>query len=450
MINGHLPVLVRLGRWFALFLGVQLAALGAVYAEEIQDQWSGVERVYAVGDVHGDYDGYLKVLKDAGVVNRRGNWSAGAAHLVQVGDVPDRGPSTDKIIRHLMKLEKQALKAGGRVHALIGNHEAMNMLGDLRYVHPGEYKALRSRNARDLRNGYYQRVVAYLQAREDAPEIDDGFRDQWMQAHPLGFVEHRQLWSANGEFGAWVLEHTVVIRINDTLFLHGGLGPSYAETSLREINERARSELANPAAYEDKLVEDDDGPLWHRGLSDPRGEEPAYLAPLLERHGVRRIVVGHTPGFGTVVPRLDAQVLVIDSGISAHYGGYQASLLIEGEDLYTLQGEERIPLPRTEEESLGYLRTMAERRTNSDNLRALIDFRERQLSALEEPVAAGADEAGEQAGERGDGLGDGLGDGPGDGLSESPEGSGSTEQDGGRQSAVDHRRQQLSGSAEGP
>ncbi|MEM1146069.1 MAG: metallophosphoesterase, partial [Pseudomonadota bacterium] len=157
-------------------------------AADLQDEWSGVERVVTVGDVHGDYDGYINVLKDAGIVNRRGKWVAGETHLVQIGDVSDRGPDTAKIIRHLKKLEKQARKAGGYVHALIGNHEAMNMLGDLRYVHPGEYEALKSRKAKALRDAYYRQVVAYLEAQENGPIIDEAFETRWMEEHPLGYV----------------------------------------------------------------------------------------------------------------------------------------------------------------------------------------------------------------------------------------------------------------------
>ncbi len=32
-----------------------------------QDTWNGVDRVVAVGDIHGDYEQYLAVLKSAGL-----------------------------------------------------------------------------------------------------------------------------------------------------------------------------------------------------------------------------------------------------------------------------------------------------------------------------------------------------------------------------------------------
>jgi hypothetical protein len=101
--------------------------------------WTGVDRIVAVGDVHGDYQQFVTVLRSASVIDERDTWIGGATHLVQTGDIPDRGPDTRKIFELLQRLEKQAKKDKGMVHALIGNHEAMNVYGDLRYVTPEEY-----------------------------------------------------------------------------------------------------------------------------------------------------------------------------------------------------------------------------------------------------------------------------------------------------------------------
>src|SRR5207248_1697127 len=107
--------------------------------ETEQDVWTGVERIVAVGDVHGDYEQFTGVLASAGLIDGHGDWTGGKTHLVQNGDIVDRGPDSRAVMDLLMKLEKQAAAAGGAVHALIGNHEAMNVYGDLRYVSPGEF-----------------------------------------------------------------------------------------------------------------------------------------------------------------------------------------------------------------------------------------------------------------------------------------------------------------------
>src|ERR1044072_163009 len=98
-------------------------------------------RIVAVGDLHGDYDAWEAIAQAAGLVDAKGNGSGGSTVLVQMGDVADRGPDSLKIIRQLMKLQREARSKGGQVIALVGNHEAMNMTRDLRYVHPGEYAA---------------------------------------------------------------------------------------------------------------------------------------------------------------------------------------------------------------------------------------------------------------------------------------------------------------------
>ena len=212
----------------ALLLATLWVSSGLSLAQAIQDDWQGVSRIVAIGDIHGDYQNYITVLKEAGVVNKRGKWAAGKTHVVQVGDIPDRGPDTLKIIEHLQKLEKQAKKAGGYLHLLIGNHEYMNIAGDLRYVHPGEYEAFETRQSKKIRNDYYAYVVKTLEAQRDRqatnesasaplPTIDDDFKSDWYAKHPLGFVEHRLAWQPGGKMAQWVSSHNTIIRINDVI-----------------------------------------------------------------------------------------------------------------------------------------------------------------------------------------------------------------------------------------
>lgn len=338
------------------------------------DQWQNIDRVVAVGDIHGDYDQFVAVLNNAEVINSRGNWNAGTTHLVQVGDLPDRGPDTHKIIELLKKLERQATRAGGRVHALIGNHEAMNMLGDLRYVHEGEYAALKSRQASQLRDSYYQRELAWL--RETQPELLIGpdHREQWEQRIPLGYVEHRIAWSASGDFGKWVLEHNAIIKIDRTLFVHGGIGPELLGRSIREINEQIRAELKAGETGIPGLAESEQGPLWYRGLaSNDEVSEAAHVDALLAFYDVDRIVIGHTPGYGTIVPRFAGKVLMIDTGISAYYGAHLASLLIEGDTLLNNQRGKVLTIPTGDTDPLPYFQQAAALEPDAVGLQSLIN-----------------------------------------------------------------------------
>src|SRR4029453_953757 len=138
----------------AVLLCLALAA-GPAGAQE----WDMAQRLVAVGDVHGDYGQLVTVLRDAGVVDAQDKWAFGKGQLVQTGDRVDRGPDSRKIMDFFMRLEKEAKKAGGAVFPLVGNHEVMNVLGDLRYVIPEEFAAFKSPDSQRLQDALLARVA---------------------------------------------------------------------------------------------------------------------------------------------------------------------------------------------------------------------------------------------------------------------------------------------------
>jgi hypothetical protein len=103
-----------------------------------------------VGVVQGDKDAFAAVLRMAGLIYDREQWSDGSAHLVQIGDVPPRGPHSRQSFDLRMRLEKEAAVAGGKVRFLIGNHDGGLVYGDLRNVHPEEYGEFRTASGRSL------------------------------------------------------------------------------------------------------------------------------------------------------------------------------------------------------------------------------------------------------------------------------------------------------------
>jgi hypothetical protein len=347
--------------FFCLFIAAALppAAPGAEWA------WSGVERIVAVGDLHGDYDQFVKVLQDAGVINNRLNWIGGKTHLVQLGDVPDRGPYPRKIMDLLMRLEKQARGAGGYVHALVGNHETMNVYGDLRYATAEEYAEFRNSDSEDQRQLYYAQVVEELrkQAKNDGNpiKIDSDFRKKWEAEHPLGWLEQRYAYGQHGQYGQWILSHSVVIKINDTLFVHGGISPKYADVSPEVVNETIRKELMDFSLLNGGITRDREGPLWYRGLAEGDEQELApHVETVLKNFGVQRIVIGHTPTMTTVIPRFGCKVILDDVGLSKVYGGPPACLVIENGKAYTLHRGKELEIPcDSGKELLEYLQSAA-------------------------------------------------------------------------------------------
>jgi len=140
-----------------------------------QCEWDHIERVVAIADVHGAYEQFLEILRVAGMIDADGHWSGGATHLVQLGDVLDRGPDSRKVLDFLRRLDREAQAAGGQLHALMGNHEVARMLGDLRLTTPGEYEAFASANSESVRDDYFKSLNTSI-----------GDREKLLKQTPLG------------------------------------------------------------------------------------------------------------------------------------------------------------------------------------------------------------------------------------------------------------------------
>lgn len=246
-------------------------------------------RVVAVGDLHGDLQQALVTLRLAGLVNGSGHWSGGSTTLVQTGDITDRGPDSRALIDLLQQLTAEAHQQGGRVVALLGNHEAMNLTGDWRYVHPGDVAAFGGAEAR--------RTALAL----DAP------------------------------YGAWLAERPAVARLADTIFVHGGVRAQVAEQGIEAINRRVRSGLRGGP---DAELLGPDGPLWFRGyVTEPESSACAELGQALQALDATRMVVGHTTRRdGRIQTRCGGKLHVIDIGIASTYGGNAGAWVLEAGD----------------------------------------------------------------------------------------------------------------------
>lgn len=350
------------------------------------------DRVIAIGDIHGDYENFIALLKSTGLVNEKLDWAAGETTLVQLGDQTDRGPDSRKVIDLLRRLAKQAKRADGQVIVLNGNHEVMNITGDLRYVHPGEYAAFKSRNSKRYQQSYYRQTLKTLKkaATNDEPFVEtDQFKREWSLQFPLGYVEHRYAWSPDGEYGKWALGNPLAVKINGTVFVHGGISLDYAALGIERINYTATKEIKDPELWgEGSIIDDADGPLWYRGwaLRDETPETEAELNTTLNRLGAKRMVMGHTPLLNSVVSRFGGKVLIADVGLSGYYGGANAALELWGDEAYALINGQRLALPTNFKETIDYL--MAARELVTDP--AKIDVYIAELTKQPESAAMGS------------------------------------------------------------
>jgi hypothetical protein len=311
-------------------------------------EWDAVDRIVAVGDVHGAYDRYVEILRIAGIIDTSDHWSGGRTHVVQLGDVVDRGDDSRKVLDLLRRLEREAHAAGGFVHMLLGNHEAARMLGDMRLTAAGEYAAFTKADSVSVRDKYVRALT--LPAGTD--------RDDVLRQTPPGLVELRQAFGRDGEYGRWLRQLPSVIKIDGLVFVHGGISPAVAALGCAAINDQIRRELTTDldktrASPLTSLVARADGPLWYRGLA----QEPETFAPqvmeVLAKLGARALIVAHTVSTtGRIATRFDGRVIQIDTGMQPAYvqGGRAAALDIRGAEASAIYVDRRdaIALPKRE------------------------------------------------------------------------------------------------------
>lgn len=347
----------------------------SAFAQTPQDTFENVKRVVAFGDIHGDYQVFAQLLRTAQLTNAKNSWIGGDTHLVLTGDYVDRGPDSAKVMDLVMDLEREAQKAGGQVHALLGNHEVMDIYGDLRYVTKEDYKGYQQPNSKELRDAQMQAALDGLKQNKTPPPDEAAWRKTYEDQHPLGWVEHRLAFLPSGKYGKWLREKNTIIKIDDMIFLHGGIGPKYATASRREINEKVRAELADSSKLAGGIANDgEDGPLWYRGMATNSENDAAMqvlVDQVLKTQQARHIVIGHTV-MPAILPRFGGKVIAIDVGLSKVMGGPPAFLLVEDSKFYAVHRERKLELPVNGESLQGYLRAAAALDPPNSPLRKLL------------------------------------------------------------------------------
>jgi len=369
-------------------LGACLPAVGGAAdaaGAHCDTAWScdGVVRIVAIGDVHGALAEYTSILRAAGILDGAGQWAGGESFLVSTGDLIDRGPESTAVIALLRRLEVEAQTAGGRVLVTLGNHEEMNLIGDLRYLVAADYAAFAAKER-----------AASEGAEAPATAAAAGGR------LPPGWLARQQAFSPDGDIGRWLLSRPLMVRVNGVLFTHGGLPPGLATSSLEAINtstlhrdlvdyattwhaligaglldadtdDAARVALARErlAAYagadRERLaalvatLERTDaspvlgiaGPLWYRGNAMCNSAfETDTVSSVLGRLGGSNVVIGHTITVTKrITTRMDGRVTMIDTGMLPEYQGQPSALVIEGDTRSVIYartpGERAVPEP---------------------------------------------------------------------------------------------------------
>ncbi len=265
-----------------------------------------VDSLYVVGDVHGEFDRVLGLLGNAGLIDEESKWVGGESHVVFLGDLFDRGADVTRVLWFLYELERQARAAGGGSHVVLGNHETMIFTEDVRYVSSKEQLIAR------LHGTSYSNLF----------DIRHSLLGRWLAGRP-GVMKVNEVLLAHGGVGPESSPRSVE-AVNDSIrtFMSEDLFYRWADTTLALVTDSATAErvadqytsviIMDPAAVARRtgVLFDGTGILWFRGYVESDTLTSA-LDDVLEEFGAEIHVVAHTP-LSTIEARYDGKLLAVD------------------------------------------------------------------------------------------------------------------------------------------
>lgn len=274
------------------------------------------EKLLALSDIEGNFDAFRKLLVSNKVIDSEYNWIFGKGHLVLAGDMFDRGDQVIECLWLIYSLEEKARVAGGYVHFVLGNHEIMNLSGNIRYV---QLKYIN--NSKLFKHDY-----------------------------------SKDLFGVNSELGKWLRTKNIIEKIGDLLFVHAGISKEVCNLplSLEEMNELARPFYDNDSLARKStnkalalLFNTRLSPFWYRSyyLEDslrigvgPNKLDTTYktsvgvIDSILAKYDVTRIITGHTiykgdNNYGKYISvHYSGKVINLDT---RHANGYSEGLYVE-------------------------------------------------------------------------------------------------------------------------
>ncbi len=247
--------------------------------------------VYIIGDIHGQYDKMVKLLAGAGLVDVELKWSGGQATLWFMGDFCDRGPNLRGVLDLIMRLQEEAPRAGGRVEALLGNHEVVILsalwMGDAPTTGPS--------------GTFYGDWIVNGGVESDLDVLEDK-HIEWMLSLP-----------ALARVGDWLLMHA-----NSMIYLKYG-------SSIEEVNLRFRELLSRKDPFEWNLILSE----FIRDFGPGIAGTTEMVDLVLRTFDVKRLVHGHSPISGATKkdPLHVTEALIYEGGkcVNVDAGMYMGS-----------------------------------------------------------------------------------------------------------------------------
>lgn len=303
------------------------------------------KRIVVVGDLNGAYEVLVEILQGTGLVNRRLDWSGGRDELVQVGDLFNRGGGASLALKLLLRLRRQALRAGGRVTVLLGNHEVMTALGHEGYCTEDEYLSFATAAERRAWPLRVQRAMRRLlrQRRQGVVLPIEPRLEAWKIEHVPGRRALRRALGPRGVLGKALRALPVTYASGAAFFVHAGLLPDWAKLGPEGIQARAEQDwkAARGKLWQlpkrSSLFRAAAGPLWDRSLVRGGKKARSDLKRTLALVGARRLVVGHTQTGslergqrGRIAVLERGRLIAVDVGLSEGPASPRTALIIQG------------------------------------------------------------------------------------------------------------------------
>lgn len=212
-----------------------------------------------------------------------------------------------KILNFFTDLHKQAQLEGGAVYSIIGNHELMNVNGDMRYVSPANFNEFK-----DYKKHDGTIIPAGIEAR----------KYMFAPGNPIA------------DFLGCTRQLSLIIGSN--LFVHAGILPEIAKKyEIQDMNQIISlylwDKLKNPLQYDDLLKASDYSPLWNRqfgSVNIPTETCNLYMNTLKTRYKVGKIFIGHTPQLKSgISSTCQERIWLADYGASAAFNTFDNNFI---------------------------------------------------------------------------------------------------------------------------
>ena len=267
----------------------------------LESSFKKYKRIISIGDIHGDFDVFIKSLLLGGVIDINNKWISSNTIVIQLGDQVDSVRaelvakkkefgrfSFFKINNLIKKLDKQARKKNSRIVSLLGNHEIMNLIGDFRYTGNTEL----------------------LQTTDD---INSSEKDM-IENRKKYFLKNKDL---RLDFAC---NRNMIIKIGSWLFVHGGLILEIIkEYNIEQINKIASNFILgkkmNPIDIKKILDYNPKSPIWNRDFG-VNNVDCKYLYKTLKFLNLKHMVIGHTIQSKGINSKCSNSLWRIDIGLS--------------------------------------------------------------------------------------------------------------------------------------